>query len=167
MDSGKLGVQDKMSEELFPNRHKKNPNYEYVLCRLCGHEMPKHEITNKICQKCLKKGEEYKCQKCGVALRFNNYEKYIKQSRRFKVCPKCFEHGNEIKIWSHCVDCGEQFSLTNNECDYYEGKGLNIPKRCKSCRDRKNYYSYSSSGGDSYNSNSTSVLKMVLNIFDW
>lgn len=35
LDSGKFGKQDKMSEELFPTRHKKNPKIEYATCKLC------------------------------------------------------------------------------------------------------------------------------------
>lgn len=35
-----------------------------------------------------------------------------------------------------CIECGEGF-FTKGERDFYNSKGLNMPKRCKSCRDKK------------------------------
>lgn len=37
----------------------------------------------------------------------------------------------------NCVECGKAFSLTDSEIDFYKSKNLNLPKRCKSCRDKK------------------------------
>ena len=40
-----------------------------------------------------------------------------------------------------CVQCGKSFSLSQSEIDFYESKNLNLPKRCKACRDKnKNSY---------------------------
>ena len=36
-----------------------------------------------------------------------------------------------------CVDCSVPFVFTEGERAFYEGKGLTIPRRCKSCRDKK------------------------------
>ncbi len=37
-----------------------------------------------------------------------------------------------------CVDCGEEFTFTVREQQFYEEKGFtNEPKRCKECRDKK------------------------------
>lgn len=37
-----------------------------------------------------------------------------------------------------CVDCGEKFTFTAGEQEFYQSKGLdNKPKRCKACRDKK------------------------------
>lgn len=33
-----------------------------------------------------------------------------------------------------CIQCGNDFELTDAEIDYYKEKGLEIPKRCKKCR---------------------------------
>lgn len=52
LDSGKFGKQDKMSEELFPTRHKKNPKIEYATCKLCGNEIPENQCQNGICRDC-------------------------------------------------------------------------------------------------------------------
>ena len=36
----------------------------------------------------------------------------------------------------NCVQCGKTFTLSDSEIDFYEEKNLNLPKRCKSCRDK-------------------------------
>ena len=37
-----------------------------------------------------------------------------------------------------CQDCGEDFVFTAGEQEFYAEKGfVNIPKRCKACRDAK------------------------------
>lgn len=153
LDSGKFGKQDKMSEELFPTRHKKNPKVEYITCKLCGNEMPENQCQNGICRDCLNKGEVYKCKQCGKEILYTNYQRYVKNAKRFDVCPECFEYGNKTRIRKKCVDCGHQFEITNNQYDFYTSKGFDIPKRCKLCRDAKKNYSYSSSGG--YSSQTT------------
>ena len=147
LDSGKFGKQDKMSEELFPTRHKKNPKVVYTTCKLCGNEVPENQCQNGICRDCLNKGEVYRCKKCGKEILYTNYQKYVKNAKRFNVCPECFEYGKKVRIRQNCVDCGRQFEITNNQYDFYTSKGFDIPKRCKSCRDAKKNRSYSSSDG--------------------
>lgn len=40
-----------------------------------------------------------------------------------------------------CKDCGKDFYMQHNEVVFYQDKGLNLPKRCKECRNkRKNIY---------------------------
>lgn len=34
-----------------------------------------------------------------------------------------------------CKQCGKTFELTDSEINFYKSKNLNIPKRCKQCRD--------------------------------
>lgn len=34
----------------------------------------------------------------------------------------------------NCVQCGKMFNITQSEIDFYNKKGLQIPKRCKQCR---------------------------------
>ena len=37
-----------------------------------------------------------------------------------------------------CIDCGNEFTFTAGEQEFYKEKGLeNEPKRCKECRDKK------------------------------
>jgi len=33
-----------------------------------------------------------------------------------------------------CKQCGKEFELSQSEIDFYNGKGLSLPKRCKECR---------------------------------
>lgn len=147
LDSGKYGQQDKMSEELFPTRLKKNPKAKYVKCKLCCQEEEETQCKNGICRDCLSKGQIYRCKKCGKELFFTNYQKYVKNAKRYEVCPECYEYGNEVKIRQYCVDCGRVFELTNNQYEFYMKKGFDIPKRCKLCRNIKknnndgNFYS--------------------------
>lgn len=155
LQSGRYGQQDKMSEELFPTRLKKNPKAIYVTCRLCHQEVEEKQCKNGICRDCLNQGETYKCKKCGKELIFTNYQKYVKNGRKYDICPECFEYGNKIKIRQYCTDCGTLFELTNKQYDFYMDKGYDIPKRCKSCRESKRHSSYNKSG-DSPNTNSVS-----------
>lgn len=126
-----------MSEELFPTRHKKNPNVEYVICKICNNEVSENQCKNGICRDCLNKGKVYRCQKCGKEILYTNYQKYVKNAKRLDVCPECFEYGNKVKTMQKCIDCGCQFEITNNQYDFYNSKGLDIPKRCKLCRNAK------------------------------
>lgn len=41
------------------------------------------------------------------------------------------ENENVKKI---CVSCGKEFFLTPGEQNFYESKGLALPKRCAECR---------------------------------
>lgn len=155
-DSGKFREQDEMSEELFPTRHKKNPNVAYITCKLCNHEMPENQCQNGICRDCLNKGEVYKCKKCGKEILYTNYQKYVKNAKRFDVCSECFEYGNKVKFRQTCIECGQQFEITNNQYDFYWSKGLDLPKRCKSCRDANKKQSLNSRDGYSSPKNNNS-----------
>lgn len=156
LDSGKLGTQDKMSEDLYPTRHKKNPKVDYTTCRLCGNEVPENQCKNGICRDCLNKGEVYKCKKCGKEILYTNYKKYIKRDKRFDICQECFDYGNKVRLELNCVDCGNRFEITNNEYEFYINKGLDVPKRCSSCREAKKNRSYSQIGSYEYKANDTS-----------
>ncbi len=34
-----------------------------------------------------------------------------------------------------CQNCGKKFNLTENEINFYKSKNLELPKRCKKCRE--------------------------------
>ena len=38
-----------------------------------------------------------------------------------------------------CARCGEEFTWTSSQQNYYAMNGLNAPKRCKGCRGKKSY----------------------------
>jgi hypothetical protein len=137
LDSGKYAQQDEMSVELFPTRHKKDPNSKYIRCKLCGQEAEEHRCKKGICVDCLYKGEVYKCKKCGKEILFTNYQKYVKEAKKYDMCKDCFDYGRRIRIRQNCVDCGKTFELTNNQYDFYKERGFDIPKRCDICRKKK------------------------------
>ena len=37
-----------------------------------------------------------------------------------------------------CKDCGKEFELSYGEIQFYKSKNLELPKRCKECRDKNN-----------------------------
>ncbi len=37
-----------------------------------------------------------------------------------------------------CVSCGNQFTLTDKEIDFFNNRNLNLPKRCEECREKRN-----------------------------
>ncbi len=67
-----------------------------------------------------------------------------------------------------CKQCGKTFNLTQSEIDFYNGKGLQLPKRCESCRNankKKNSSKYQVryQPEKSSSSKSTSVpIKMII-----
>lgn len=50
-----------------------------------------------------------------------------------------------------CQVCGKTFAISKGEHDYLVSKGLNMPKRCKDCRNNNRHKTYEShhSGGSS------------------
>ena len=56
LDTGKLGEQDKMSEELYPTRFKKQKGVTYVKCPRCGEDIDKAHLGKEgICMECQRK----------------------------------------------------------------------------------------------------------------
>ena len=141
LDSGKFGKQDKMSEELFPTRFKKIAGMTYIKCKICNKEVNERQLQCGICRDCLNKGEVYNCSECGEEILYSNYDKYIKNSRRYDTCYNCFNMLNSINCTRICVDCGRPFDILNREYKFYESKGLELPKRCSSCRNKRSSYS--------------------------
>lgn len=44
---------------------------------------------------------------------------------------------SDHKILKYCIDCKSRFKLERREIEFYSSKSLNLPKRCKPCRDAK------------------------------
>lgn len=36
-----------------------------------------------------------------------------------------------------CKDCGQDFPIKEEEITWYQSKGFEVPKRCKTCRDKR------------------------------
>lgn len=53
-----------------------------------------------------------------------------------------------LLIKRKCIQCGKEFFLSDSEIDFYNKKNLNLPKRCKDCRNaNKHINSDTYSGG--------------------
>ena len=96
LDNGIMAENDSMSEELFPARRKKNPDKNYVTCRLCRHEVEDDWTREGICVDCLKGSESYPCSMCGDELTITNHHKYLGSGQRHELCSKCFSFQNGI-----------------------------------------------------------------------
>lgn len=147
LESGKFGAQDKMSEELFPTRFKKNPQKEYVICKMCGQEMEKDHCIDGYCSACLSKGETYQCERCGKPLLYSNYQKYIKKAKRYPRCKQCYDWGKSVYSQEYCKECGALFAITNDDYEFFTAKGYDLPKRCPACRKKARGYASAADDG--------------------
>ena len=46
-----------------------------------------------------------------------------------------------------CKQCGKEFELSNSEMEFYKSKNLELPKRCKECREHNKRNGSSRSNG--------------------
>lgn len=51
-----------------------------------------------------------------------------------------------------CRDCGNEFTFTAGEQDFYTSRGFSDPQRCPGCRQQRKAQRGGDSGGDSYSS---------------
>ena len=57
-----------------------------------------------------------------------------------RACTEGFSEKRSLErmmMTLHCGDCGREFDWSEQEQEFYAGKGFTAPKRCKSCRDRR------------------------------
>ena len=178
LTQGDMLKNDEMSGELFPNRLKKNPNANYIRCKICNAEIDDKFAKNGICNSCLRLSVG-KCKKCGGDLDFTNYDKYIKNLQTPDLCRQCYEEQftvctqcgkkvpkSDVKnglcvycqrnltyITQSCSVCGNRFDITFGEKEFYESKGLEMPKKCQYCR-KNNVVSNSQNFQANYRNNS-------------
>ncbi len=134
LTSGKFAEQDEMSMELFPSRLKKNKNSTYIKCKLCHNDVDEDRAEQGICPDCLRRGETYRCAKCGCELTYTNYQRLIKHSRKHEICKDCNDKKNMVYTRQRCSNCGSTFEITYGEKDFFDSKGFQLPKKCVSCR---------------------------------
>lgn len=105
-------------------------------------------FSNKLC-KAMKDGHtdddinwNYINEMCTKGLSEFDYNRYKSVStveefeeQRFDVI--CASEG--IAPWHKhkCKDCGKEFYMSYKEVHFYEERGLNLPKRCKECREKR------------------------------
>lgn len=140
LKSGKIKDYDPMSEEIFPTRYKKTPNTKLFYCKICNKEKTEFEGQNDICYECLNyRGEEYKCARCNKTIFYSLNDKLIKKRKKPEYCDICFEYMQQPWKTIVCVDCGESFTLSNWDKEYYTSRRYHLPTHCKECRDAKKY----------------------------
>lgn len=130
--------------------HGKSPsdlceNCSIAICSKCKNEfyIPNKKkdtlISNNkplLCPKCYNESNEEisigNCYVCGKPIRIKKYilEKYpnIVNTKIHKEC------SNLVYKKLTCIKCFSTFSITYGEKQYFENKGLSLPKKCKNCR---------------------------------
>ena len=89
-----------------------------------GREIPRN------CPQCLKrKRESVQCVICQREVE----RRYITEFEGTNRCV-CRECLNLVGHSAYCTECGEPFTLTNGEVEFYRSRGFDLPKRCKKCR---------------------------------
>lgn len=149
LQDGTLEKIDKESLNLFPRAYKKAPNFTYVSCKICKQEVIKDYTREGYCTNCLKGGVLVKCKSCGEEIEYTNYRKHIKGLSKPNYCKDCIdnykkEQARKLRTYRKftCTSCGEEFKITYGERDFFNSKGLDLPKRCKDCRKSGNYPTY-------------------------
>ncbi len=68
---------------------------------------------------------------------FNDFDRIESFDDLFGTTMHCHEASILNTSWrkGKCKDCGAEFKMSYNEVRFYEEKGLQLPKRCKQCRD--------------------------------
>lgn len=162
MHDGYLSKVDEESLKLFPKTYKKVPGHTYAMCSLCGREIDTEYMHEGwYCNECIKGMSESICKSCGEKFKYSNYKEYILHERVSDLCPNCLKkkvkqikkeeekrqrqaYCNKVYMMRECSVCGKIFTITNRERDYFVSKGLDMPKRCKDCRDNNRHKTYES-----------------------
>lgn len=155
LEDGSLREIDPESLKLFPKTYKRDPNQNYLKCKICKQEVIDKYITKGICGNCLKSSIIVRCKKCNQNIEYTNYKKYILQKPQPNFCKDCTkEYYRKKQVYETCVcdACGEEFDITVGEFEFFNSKGLCLPKRCKQCRAQGNY---ASNEDDDYDNSSS------------
>lgn len=136
LDSGRFQSRDPESIRIFPRRFK-IPSGNIAKCKLCGQEFDANSLEMGCCKTCLYfKGEEMECPRCHKPMLYTNKRK-MEGKKPDPVCKECFESLSAVYTTQVCTDCGKLFSIKQGEKEYFEQRGLALPKRCPSCRKKK------------------------------
>ena len=73
-----------------------------------------------------------KCERCNKP--FKAYEELERP-----LCRECRILRNSAFEKRVCKDCGEEFTITVDEKEFYESKNLLLPVRCCYCRKNRKY----------------------------
>lgn len=115
-------------------------------CQECGDEIEmtyekkwKFEAEGRrlptLCIHCGEKSREKVevgyCQVCGQTICVNRLKYEKDPYKRYTLCKEC---QNDVAEYEFCVQCHEMFEITYGEKQFFEEKGMSLPKRCKRCR---------------------------------
>lgn len=133
-------------------QHPQLPKYCYqchttvvktVTCKGCGKKMKLTREQLDQIAKGLRRMPEYcrdcnqlvvvgRCNVCGKEIKVKKWK--AKFQNNYTVCYDC---NNKVYKTEYCKDCSKPFTITYGEKAFYESKGNDLPKRCKSCRKNK------------------------------
>lgn len=83
----------------------------------------------KRCKECRDKLVVVKCLECGTE------SKVIpEKASKYEYCPQCWHKRQNTGQKIKCTICNQSFLFSLNEQDFFEKKGYELPKKCKSCR---------------------------------
>lgn len=120
---------DPMMRDLKPTRFKCGKGDMLARCPRCGQEHPASTFTDGICRACWFREHTRPCARCG--------QHFVSRKKQREYCYECCKQLNEPALHGTCTECGSPFHITLGEKEYYESKGLETPKRCPHCRERK------------------------------
>lgn len=98
--------------------------------------------------------EIIQCKDCGIEIRITRKQKEKHDQKGWdlpSICDACKDKRNKQReenkrenerkntIVKHCTcsECGDEFSITQGEVEFYSSKGFDLPKKCKNCRGNK------------------------------
>lgn len=194
LQDGTLEKIDKESLKLFPKTYKKAKGIVYRTCKYCHQEKPISMMYNDdYCRECMIGTTKAICSACGKTFTYRNdmVLKYgttfdtsicwdCKQKKKEEARQEAFhkaylkrqeekrkqqEYKNSVYKYVTCSACHKQFAITNGEHDYYESKGLDMPKRCKECRESGRWPTYEHSHNSSNDSGGCFITTAVCEYF--
>lgn len=116
-------------------------------CVICGSLVDKKNTEKGICKRCLDGYRIVNCSKCGRGIRFYGRQEHLERIKPPNRCDKC-----QVYTKLTCSDCYTTFEITIGEKEFYDKQGFDLPKRCKSCKQKQN----AGIGKNASNYNSTS-----------
>lgn len=124
-------------------KHNKNI---IMKCQKCNKPFRAYGSTDApICKSCRRTEEEKKLADAGFAphkrmvrteydCAYNDSSVLVAQTEQ-RIAEEM--HDAEVAMTVKCKDCGEEFTISNGEKEWYEKKGLALPARCRPCRKKR------------------------------
>ena len=126
---------------------------DYVTCSNCSktfaiktefHKILKADGKNPICDSCKEKMNETvfvgECRVCGKPIKMKRFVLERKNSKFIEQCMHTECSKRLVKLPWKCNICGVDIYLSEGEKYYYENNRLELPKKCKECRQRQNQW---------------------------